>query len=242
MNFPTGIFQCLPPPPHIDLCITLPGGTQICAMDLLNSADPFQILQTLFMSLNTALAPLTPLFDVIDVVEAIVMCIQAIPQCLAPPNPEPLIKCIPVLVQALAKLLALLPPLSVPILILETIKAIIVAVSAFISRLEAIILKNAQLIAASLAAAQPGNVALKSILDCATGNLSIDIANLNAALGPLNRLIGIVNLFASLVPGLPQPLIPTFSHLGADAAAAIQPLQDTVNILNEIASLIPVPG
>lgn len=241
MNFPPIPLVCLPVPPVVELCITLPGGTQICAMDLLNAADPFIILQTLFMSLNTALAPLTPIFNIIDVVEAIVQCLQAIPQCLAPPNPEPLIKCIPNLVQALAKLLAMLPPLSVPILVLETIKALIVAIEAFITRLEAIIRKNAQLLAAATASVKPGNVSLKAIVDCATGNIGIEIQNLNAALQPLNRLIGIVNLFASLVPGLPQPLIPSLANLTAEADQAIEPLQNVVNILNEIASFIPVP-
>src|SRR5580704_7442375 len=105
MNFPIASVLCLPPPPHIDLCITFPGGATVCAMDILNAADPFQIIQSLLQSVNTALAPLTPIFNIIDVVEAIVACIQAIPQCLAPPNPEPLIKCIPVLVAALAKVL-----------------------------------------------------------------------------------------------------------------------------------------
>lgn len=240
MNFPIASLVCLPPPPHIDLCVQFPGGAQICAMDILQAADPFQIIQSLLQAANTALAPLTPIFDIIDVVEAIVMCIQAIPQCLAPPNPEPLIKCIPVLVAALQKVLSLIPQLSVPIMILEIIKAIIVALEAFISRLEFLIIRNAKLIAAGTAAAAPGNVALKAAFDCATKNFAIDIANLNAALGPLNRLIGIVNLFAALIPGLPNPLIPNLSNLGADAAAAIEPLNEVVQVLNDIANAIPV--
>lgn len=242
MKFPTIPLACLPPPQHIDLCITLPGDVKLCANDLLNSADPYQLLQSLFLALNTALAPLTPLFNVIDVVEALVKCVQAIPKCFGPPpDPQPLIDCIPNLVSALAKLLALLPPLSVPIMILETVKAIIVGLEALIGRLEAMIIKSAQLLAAATKAAAPGNGALKLVVDCAKANFDIEFQNLNAGLGPLNRLIGIVNLFASLVPGLPNPLVPDLSNLTAQVEDAIQPLQDVVVVLNDIASAIPVP-
>jgi hypothetical protein len=232
---------CLPPPPHIDLCITMPGNVTICAMDLLNAADPYILIQTLFQGLNSALAPLTPIFDIIDVAVALVQCIQAIPQCLAPPDPEPLIKCIPILAAAIAKLVQLVPQLSVPIMILEIVKALIVAVTALITRLEVIILKNAQLLVAVTAAAQPGNIALKAVVDCATGNIAIEIHNLNASLAPLNRLIGIINVFAAFIPGVPNPLIPSLADLGADAAAAIAPLQNVVDILSEIVSFLPVP-
>jgi hypothetical protein len=241
MQFPTPALVCLAPPQAIQLCVQFPGGVSVCANDLLAAADPFMVIQTLFQAINAALAPLQPIFDIIDAVDALVKCVQAIPQCIATLDPAPLVDCIPGLAQALAKLLALVPALSVPIMVLEFIKALIVAISAFIGRLEAVILKDAQLLAAATKAAQPGNIALRSVVNCATGNLAVDILNLNAALGPLNQLIGIVNLLASAVPGLPNPLIPNLNNLGVDALKAIQPLQEVVAVLTEIASAIPVP-
>ncbi len=241
MRFPTAALTCLPPPQHLDLCVTLPGGTAICATDVLNSADPFQVVQALLQSVNTALAPLQPIFDIVGVVEAVVLCIQAIPKCLAPPNPDPLVKCLPGLVEAVAKIVKLLPPLSMPVTIVDVVRAVIAALQAFVLRLQAVVVKNARLLAAAAKASRPGNEALGLVVACASGNLSVELHNLNASLGPINKLIGLVNLLGQAVPGLPQPLVPSLDGLGADAEAAIQPLVDVVGVLAQVADGVPLP-
>ena len=87
--------------------------------------------------------------------------------------------------------------------------------------------------------------ALQLVVNCAQKNLALEMLNLNAAFAPgtspIGQLLGLVNGLASLVPGLPNPLIPNLSMLGPDASAAIQPLVTMAATLEALASSIPTP-
>ena len=82
--------------------ITLPGGVTIEQINLAQAIQP-------------ALTPLVPFFDVIDAIVAVFNCVKAIPDTLGPPpDPTALAVCIPELGEKVAKLLRLLPQLSLP--------------------------------------------------------------------------------------------------------------------------------
>ena len=82
--------------------ITLPGGVSMESINLMEQIQP-------------ALTPLMPLFDIIDTVVAVFNCIKAIPDTLGPPpDPTVLAACIPELAEKVAKLLKLIPQLSLP--------------------------------------------------------------------------------------------------------------------------------
>lgn len=91
--------------------LTLPGGVQIEHINLMEVIQP-------------ALTPLVPLFDIIDTIVAVFNCIKAIPDTLGPPpDPTVLAACLPDLAEKVAKLLKLIPQLSLPLLIVGLIGA-----------------------------------------------------------------------------------------------------------------------
>jgi hypothetical protein len=215
------------------LCIRFPGGVRVCANIGLEFGDIAAVTRSLFANINSSLVPLNPVFDMIDVVKAILDCIQAIPDLIGPPpDPAKLLDCIPTLIQKIAVLLELLPPYSIPIMVKDICAAIAYFLLGLKLELTAFIAQEQRLIAAALSPC-PG---LAVVVSCANGNFAAQLANLNAAGGPLNRLIGDVNAFAQIV-GLPQ--IPTLADLGGDAAAALATLDPVIAILQEIAALIP---
>ena len=117
---------CFPITTASPLCVTFPGGAQFCAQTP-NPPTPLNLSISMLAQISVALAPLQPVFLIIDVIVAIVDCVKAVEGCLGPPpNPTKLIACFPKLAASIAALLQLLPPLSVPLLIvgiLETVLA-----------------------------------------------------------------------------------------------------------------------
>lgn len=222
------------------LCITFPGGVQMCAQAGLRTGDTVAMMEGLFAQINAALMPLAPFFNVLDVLQAIFNCISAIPKAISiPPDPLALPKCLAELAKALAALLAMLPPFSVPRLVKGILIALAMALTGFKLELQTLILQQQRIVEAGLRAAEPGNLALQAVVDCASGNFSVQLANLNESMKPLNRLIGIINALLKLVPG--APAVPNLADLGNDAAAAIGVLDGAIDIITGIANVIPVP-
>jgi hypothetical protein len=62
------------------------------------------------------------------------------------------------------------------------------------------------------------------------------LQNLNEGMKPLNRLVGLLNLFLQLA-GL-QP-IPDFKNLGNDAEAALAPLDAVIDSLKTVRAGLP---
>lgn len=226
---------CVHVQPSTQLCVRFPGGTKVCATVGLEFGDIAAMTRSLFAGINASLTPLNPFFDMIDVVKAILDCIQAVPDLIGPPpDPAKLINCIPTLIQKVAKLLELLPPYSVPLMV----KDICAALASFLLGLKlellAFIAQEQRILRAATAAAKTR--ALQVVVDCATGNLSIQLANLNAAGGPINRLIGDVNALAQAI-GLPE--LPTLTDIGGDVTGALSDLDPIIQALQIIASAIP---
>lgn len=223
-----------------NLCAVLPGGGKICVnLPEVNLPDPMEIAMAFIAQINTALAPLMPVFVLLDVVMALVECILALPKSILPPNPQPIIACIEKLVVTLAALFNLVPLLSIP----STIKALIGAFIAFFqglrAQIEAIILKRVQ-INADLASGQ--SLGIQSMIDAANCNLNFlnaHMANLNEAMAPVIALIKLVNHFLCILGLTP---IPTFASIGADTSAAeviLEPIDATIAFLQTVYALIP---
>jgi len=231
---------CIPLLPASPFCVTIPGGAKICVQVGIDGGDLLQMTQALLAQVNTALAPLQPMFDVILVIEAIIQCVQAIPDALGlPPDPSGLIKCIPNLLQKLAALLALLPQLVLPLLLKQILNVLTNNLLAIKLQLQAIIAQETRILAATqVAKVLPLGSALQGIIDCETGNLDVTLLNLNAGMAPLNELLAIINIFLSII-GLQG--IPSFADLGQDAQAALQPLDDAVQVLQAVNASIPLP-
>lgn len=90
---------------------------------------------------------------------------------------------------------------------------------------------------AATRAAELGNVQLQTVVDCANANIEAQMKNLGEGAAPVNRLIGVINLFMEIV-GLPK--LPDLSNLGTDAQAALAPLDAVVEQLKNARAAIPV--
>src|SRR4051812_34186057 len=86
------------------LCVTFPGGVQVCAQAGIDTGDSGQLVRSFFGSMNTVFAPLAPFFNLLDLVLAIVECVKAVPAAISlPPDPSKIFQCIPPLVEAVGK-------------------------------------------------------------------------------------------------------------------------------------------
>src|SRR5688572_26832363 len=97
----------MPLPPLETLCdvlagypneptIRLPGGAELRAQLAGLPPSLFEIAKSLLGQANSALAPLTPIFDIIETINALHNCVKAIPDALGPPpDPSKLAGCLP---------------------------------------------------------------------------------------------------------------------------------------------------
>jgi len=222
-----------------DLCVTFPGGAEMCVqMPSVSVPDPSELSKQLMAQANAALAPLMPVFNIIDTVIALFNCVKAIPDALGPPpDPSKLAKCLPDVAKKVSKLLKLIPQLSVPLMIVGLIDVLLTFLEGIRGQLKAVIAAQVRIAAAATRAAELGNVQLSTIVDCANANIEAQMKNLGESAAPVNRLIGVINLFVELA-GLPK--LPDLSNLGNDAQAALGVLDPLVDQLKAARSAIPV--
>jgi hypothetical protein len=230
----------------LGLNVTLPGGVSLNAkLEAGEFPSLSGIVASVLEPLNAALTPLMPFFNLIDLVMAIVEFCKAVPGAFGPPpDPAGLIEAIQKVIKAAAKVSAILPPLSVPIMIVGICKLITTGLRALIEELENIIEASLKLNIgrqrAATLAANPllleGAAALEAAIDCAQANLDVQVSLGVSSLGPLNKFIDLLNLFMELI-GL-DPFISI--EAGGDAGAMLEPLRIAVDALEAICGNIPV--
>lgn len=226
------------------LSLILPGGAELSAslpsVDIMVAGD---LAKQLMASANAALAPLVPLFNIIDVVLLLFKAVKAIPDMLGPPpDPSGLLRILPELVAKVDKLIAIIPPASIPI----TVKGLLTVLIAFLkgirAQLEAVISLNAEIAAAdaradSLAIELPSvSAQLKLSVGCSRATASAMLQGMGQSAAPFNRLVGLINLLAGLAQ---LPEVPTMADLGADAKAALTPIDGAVSALEALRATIP---
>jgi len=223
-----------------EICFTLPGGAEQCIELDAKSPDIAELVKKGFAQLNSALTPLTPIFNVLDVIVALKNCIMAIPDSIGPPpSPKPILDCVRELIPLVENLLRLLPQYSIPLLIAQILDVLIMLLEGQKAQIQAMIRKTQQIIEAGTRATELGNVEFQALLDCANGNLELEAQNLNASLKPVNRLLGLVNTLADLA-GLPCiPSIPDMSEL---TQGTLDQIDDVIAVLLQIRKLIPIGG
>lgn len=220
-------------------CLTLPGGAELCVQADPGSPDAASAAKKLFETVNGALTPLVPVFNIIDTVIALKDCLEAVPKVVGPPpDPTPLLECLPDLVRKVDALLALLPQASLPILAAQIIDSLIAFLRAYKARVQFMYARLEAIVRAETRAAQAGNVQLQLLLDCARGNLETDLVNMNASFTPLQRLVGLVNAFLDLA-GL--PCLPDVTGISELSEIAIEDIELLISLLESIRALIPVP-
>ena len=209
------------------LSITLPGGVSMESINLMEQIQP-------------ALTPLMPLFDIIDTVVAVFNCIKAIPDTLGPPpDPTVLAACIPELAEKVAKLLKLIPQLSIPLTIIGIIDLIIDVLRQARTMLLHLQAQMQQITGAIDRATDLEDAGLMAITSCAQANVAQEAANVGKSLAALGKLIGILNIFLELVGA---PTVPDLSDLaGTPLDEVVPPLDAIVDQLTQVRDMVPVP-
>jgi hypothetical protein len=220
------------------LSLTFPGGAALDPqLPDLGFADPMQLSKQLLAQANAALAPLVPVFNIIDTVIALFQAVKAIPDAITHLDPSKISDALPDLTRKAAKLLAIVPQLSVPLMIVGLIDTLLAFLGGLSGQLRALIDQQIRIQHAENRAAELGNVQLQTVVDCSKGHVAAQLASLAEGVAPVNRLIALINVFTQLA-GL-GPL-PNLSDLGRDAQAALKPLDDTVKALTSLRNTLPV--
>jgi hypothetical protein len=220
------------------LSVTFPGGASVDAqLPDLGFADPLQLAKQLMGQANAALAPLGPVFDVIDTILALYKAVQAIPDAISHLDPSKIADALPDVAKKASKLLALVPQLSVPLMVVGLIDVLLAFLGGLSGQLRAIVDQQARIQKAADRAAQLGAAQLQVVVGCALEYVDAQMTSLAESVAPVTRLLALINVFAEIV-GL-SPL-PDFPNLGQDAQAALQPLDDAVQILQTFRRAIPV--
>jgi len=207
--------------------LTLPGGVTIEHINLMEIIQP-------------ALTPLVPIFDIIDTVVAVFNCVKAIPDTLGPPpDPTVLAACLPDLAEKVAKLLKLIPQLSLPLLIVRLIDLVIDTLRQARSELMHLQQQVQQILGVIDRATNLEDAGLMAIAQCAQANVAQEAANVGKSLAALGKLIGLINLFMGMVGG---PEIPDLSNLaGRPLDDVIPPIDAIIEALQTARSAVPVP-
>jgi len=218
------------------LCVTLPGGLEVCAMPGDLPPSLFSYARTALGAANSAMAPLGPIFTIIEVVTSVHACLKSIVDCLGPPpNPAKLIKALVDLAKKMEALLKLIPQLSVPLMIVQLIDVLIAALDGAASELAALARYALQIQQAELAAQSAP--ALLDMIACSRGSLEMQMSNIESAFASINPIIELINTLGGLA-GLPP--IAAFSGLDPDPTVATEALRAAADALRVVRYAIPV--
>ena len=214
------------------LKIVIPGGIEINGQ-YTGIPDPGDVTRKLIDQANTALAPLTPLFDIIDVFLVLVEMFEAVASLSPPKIGKVLVK----LKVKIDKLKKLIPQISIPIFITSVIDVIIVLLQALRDDVQRIIDQHSSLDLSRQRAVTFGSASLAASLDCAQFNLDAQLKIVQNNAQPLNRFLAILGLLCSLA-GLPD--IPTLDDLGEQASEALEPIDTLIKALKTFRDAIPL--
>lgn len=224
--------------PPQNLCASLPGGAQLC-VSLPSSIVPSasEIARQFFAQVNSALTPLTPIFNILDAVTAVFACVKAIPDAITKLDVTGLLECAPDMVEKVQKLLTLFPPLSIPVMVRDILTAIITFLDGLRNDLDGATRQLERIAQASLLAQEPGNFNLLGAITCAQDMYSKIMEHTAGAAEPLNRLFGLLNLFLGLVPGVdPLPCLGSLTGIPTEIQEALGVF---IEVLTIVRNLLP---
>ncbi len=214
-----------------DVGITLPGGVR------LSPTDPTQTRRgtsvALMVQLNTALAPLQPLFNLIAVVFSIKDTFDAVKSL----NPFSIGEAIAKLVTHIEKLAALLPPVSVPLLVRDAVDALILFLTSLRDDLTLLAAQKVSIDAAVTSAATNDSPELAEVAECAQENLEAEMTALGNSMAAPMRLVAVINLLGNLVGLNP---VPVSGSIGVDPVPALTTINAVLAALTTVRAAIPV--
>lgn len=213
--------------------IIFPGGIELqAAMQSVTPPTSYEVAMSILGQLNTALAPLQPIFIILDVILAIINFLKVVAGLKLNEIREALKE----LIVAIAKLLALLPQFSLALLILGAIDTLLTFMRGLVEVLQT--WAAAQL---RLNAAPRGQYAkLDQVLTCASAYFDSQVQAMSGNLGIVKYLIGLINGFMDVI-GLGSYGIPDVLNINSNALQEqVDVLDAAVDFLFELRGYIPV--
>lgn len=229
---------CVPiPEMPRDLCLTFPGGFDVCALSGAIPIGGFEAVQNILTSASTAMAPLGPIFKIIEAINSIMKCFTAVLDALGPP-PDPtklkaVVKDLEEKVIALAKLS---PVLSIPLLVLQLIDVLIAFTDSLASELTSIARYVKAIQDAQFAAAQAPSLA--AIIKCARSNYETQMSNVERAFASVNPIINVINVFCQLAKL--KPIAQFEGQLPPEPLVAAATIKSSADKLRALRALIPI--
>lgn len=213
--------------------VRFPGGVVIEAMPSLGDGE-FERGIALFRAMTPALAGLAPFFTVLQAVLAIVDFCKA----LATLNPVDIANALAAFTQAVNKLLAIVPAVSIPLLIKDLLTCMISFLAGVLEKLVALQAQIARIAEARAVGIELNLPEIEVLMQCADDNVELYLEHLSASMGVFGSLWGVIQLFADLA-GI-GALVPdiVFDTTG-DLDEVIESLQALVLKLQEILEALP---
>lgn len=136
-------------------------------------------------------------------------------------------------------LVKLIPQLSLPYTIIGIIDLVIETLTTARTQLLYLQQQMVQLTGAIDRAKELGDAGLMAITSCVQINIAQEAANIGKSLGAMGMLLGILNMFMSMIGG---PEVPDLSSLsGRPLDEIIPPINALVKTLKAIREMVPVP-
>jgi hypothetical protein len=227
---------CIDLPSAEPPCITMPGGATICATWPFPSPPSADALMRQMMAqLQSALAPLAPLFTALDIISIIINLLKALAKIDLPAIAEEAAK----LPEAVVKLLAILPQVAIPLMLVGFLDIIILFLVGFNEYLT----KTSQALDRLTASVEyQDTLGASALIDaalCGQVNLDDFMASASAGMDPVNSIINAINIMLELI-GLGKFKIPTLGEVTTANIAPFQAiLQETAEFLQLIRNAIP---
>ncbi len=230
------------PKPLSSFRIRMPGGISLEAKGGTGIPNPGDVMADILAQVNSALVPLKPIFDIIDILLLVVQVFDAVKSL----NPISIGKALVKLIAKVDVVAQFVPPLSIPLMVVDFLDAIIVLLGALKANLTVMLTAQLKLDAgqaavdAMLAGGDPFDIEaaaqLQAAIDCGKANLEVGFAAMTSSAQPLNRLLALVSGLGEAI-GLPKfgPL-----EMGASLEVAITPIDALLTVLGTVRVAIPV--
>lgn len=190
-----------------NLVVTMPGMGELTFLrdKLERMPRPSEMILKALNNLAPAMAPIHTALKIIAVVQAIADCTQAVKKAITQLSPAPLINCFPDLVDALADLLPLIPPIAYVKMIVDIITLLRLLIEDMLDFIE-LVDSRVTGIKNLIARAEANNdTVLLGIGDCAQEKLNADMAGFMDIVGVITKAIAaffsVLDAIESFLPG-----------------------------------------
>lgn len=226
------------PDPPTRLELTLPGGLVLKGIPSIEGGVTTEIgaVQSLLSQAAPALAAMQPPLLTIDAVLALFNLFGAIPDLIGG-DVQGYIQAVEDAFEKVSKLATLIPQVSVPRMIGDTITMLISAMVAVDTLVTGLVAQKADAQAALNTAQATGNAYLEAHANCVLTQVDQYTKHVGAALGPVGDIMGVADRLMSMVPGMPS--LPSISDA---SAVPLDDMHEAIEAAIGVLRAVQIPG